>query len=312
MGLAGRHGAMGVNGRKIVFPFLVFDVDDALARIKHPMPGIAGGQHAIEHINAQCDALQQVFWRTDTHEVARFVGGQNIGDDLGHSVHIFGRLAHRKTADCIALAAVRGDGLGRDTPQFWIGTALNDREKGLFVAMYGFRRIETLDTAGQPTVRKAERVLSIFEIAGIRRTLIKGHDDVSANDALRIHHVFWGEMVARAINMALERDTFLLDFAAVRQRIYLIATTIGQDGALPSIEAMQAAHLSQRIEAGAQIKVISIAEDDLRSYVVYEFVLVYGLNGARRAHRHENGCLDSAVRSFDRGRTSAGIRVCML
>ena len=64
-------------------------------------------------------------------------------------------------------------------------------------------------------------------IAGIGGTFIKSHDDVSANDALNIDHIFRGKNVPAAINVALKVYTLFIYFSICRKGKDLVAAAIG-------------------------------------------------------------------------------------
>jgi hypothetical protein len=58
---------------------------------------------------------------------------------------------------------------------------------------------------------------------------------------------------------------------------------------------MQTTSFVQDVEAGAQVEVVRIAEDDLGLHIVGKVALLHRLHGASRPDRHENGCFNSAV-----------------
>ncbi len=104
--------------------------------------------------------------------------------------------------------------------------------------------VEAVAAALEPAVREAEGVFGVFVLAGVGRTFVKGHDDVRSNFPLDVHRPLRGENVAGAVNMRFEGDAFLLDFSLRSKRIDLIASTVGEDGALPAVEFMQTASRS--------------------------------------------------------------------
>ncbi len=195
MGAARVYGAGRVNGRKISLPFLVSDIDDPFRSIEHPVPGVAGRQHAVEHINSPGDAFQNIFGRPDPHEVAGFVFRENFCHQFCHCIHILRRFAYGESAYSVALAPMSSDGFGRDFSQLRIGAALNDWEKSLLVAINRFGVVEAFDATLQPAMCEAERFFGVLEIARVGRTLIEGHNNVGADDALDVHHIFWRENV---------------------------------------------------------------------------------------------------------------------
>ena len=79
--------------------------------------------------------------------------------------------------------------------------------------------------------------------------------------------------------------------------INLKAARVGEHGARPADEAMQAAHAPNRLVSGPQIKMIGIAENDLRAKR-FERVLRHGLHAAGGAHRHEHRRLHGLMRQM--------------
>ena len=58
---------------------------------------------------------------------------------------------------------------------------------------------------------------------------------------------------------------------------------------MPSVELMKPAGALQYIQRRAQIKVVSVAQDDLRFHVVFKLLLRYRLHTSGGAYRHEDG-----------------------
>jgi len=111
--------------------------------------------------------------------------------------------------------------------------------------------------------------------------------------------------------MALEGDALFFNFPTMGERINLKPTTIGQHGALPAIETVDATRSLQHIQAGAQVEVIGIAQADLGVDIVSKFVLVYGFYRSRCAHGHKNRGMDRAVVGLDLSGAGAGVGVGM-
>ena len=79
--------------------------------------------------------------------------------------------------------------LGSILTQVFIGTALNDREQRLVVAIQGLGLVESLDATLKPTLSESKAVLGIFIIALTRRALVERHHDVGTNHTLGVHHI---------------------------------------------------------------------------------------------------------------------------
>ena len=88
----------------------------------------AGRQNTIEDVDAARDAVDQVFGGADSHQVARFVFGQQRRDHIQRVVHLLLGLAHRESADGDAGRIERSDKLCGLSPQVRLDAALHDPE----------------------------------------------------------------------------------------------------------------------------------------------------------------------------------------
>ena len=77
-------------------------LDVAVTRVQPAVARIARRQHAVEHVDAVADRLDDVFRRADAHQVARLVVRQPRRDMGFDAAHCLLRLADRQTADRIA------------------------------------------------------------------------------------------------------------------------------------------------------------------------------------------------------------------
>ncbi len=148
-------------------------------------------------------------------------------------------------------------------------------------------------------------------VGGVLRALIEGHDDVGAEADLRGHGALWAEEVRGAIEMRAKGDAFLGDFAQIVQAEHLEAAGIGEDRARPCHETVQASELADGLDSRTQIEVISVAEKNLNPEFL-ENILRHGFDGSYRAHGHEHGGLDGAVRraeAADSGLLAGGLDV---
>ena len=155
-------------------------------------------------------------------------------------------------------------------------------------------------------------VCRVSVVAGIRGAFIQGHDDIRADFALNVNGALRGEDMAGAVDMGLEGDAFLLDFSLAAQGIDLVAAAVRENGAFPAHEFMQSARLAEDLGAGAEVEVVSVAQDDLGFDVLCQFMLVDGAHGAMGSHGHEDGCFDLAVGGFQKARPGSRSRVGML
>ncbi len=309
---AAAASTFGVDGRKIVAPFGVAHVHDPIGGVQQPMPGIAAGQHTIEHVDAQGDALQEVARRTHAHEVTGLVAGQNAADQLGHGVHFFGGLAYRQAADRIGWPLKRCDGFGRLDAQVFVGAALHDGEKGLLIAVQALGFVKMGTAALEPAMGHFHRLLGVFVFARVGRTFVKSHDDVAADDALDVDGSLRTKQVLGAVDVRLESHPFFYNFTGTTQGIDLIAAAVGENGLVPAVEFVQPPHLLQNFGTRPQVQVVSIAQDDLGLDFVHQFVLVNGFDRTSRANGHENGGFNGAMCRLNQPGSGRGLWVIVL
>ena len=214
------------------------------------MAGVAGGQHAVEHIDAQGNTFQDVDRRAHAHQVAGLILGQDLADQVGHVVHIFGRLAYRQSADGVGFAVEARDGFGGGSPQIGIGAALHNGEERLEITVETLLLVEMLAAALQPAMGHLHGVFGVAIIARVGRAFVKGHDDIAADGSLDIDGFFRREEVAGAVDMRLKGNALFFDLPVVTQRVNLVAAAIGQNGLVPAVEAVQPAGFFQHLRAG--------------------------------------------------------------
>ena len=142
---------------------------------------------------------------------------------------------------------------------------------------------------------------------GIFQALIERHHDVAAERQLDIDGGFGREQVRVAIQVRAEQHAVFGDLAQVAQAEDLEAAGIGQDGARPGHEVVQPAEFADQLVAGAQEQVIGVGQDDLGIEFVCQIALHDAFDGGLRAHRHEDGSFDDAVRGVDAAGARAGV-----
>lgn len=69
--------------------------------------------------------------------------------------------------------------------------------------------------------------------------------------------------MGRTIDMALESHSIICDLVDLSKRKHLETPGIGQDGFIPLHKLMEATQASYQFIARAEIKMISISQDDL-------------------------------------------------
>lgn len=111
--------------------------------------------------------------------------------------------------------------------------------------------------------------------------------------------------------MGAERDSVFADFAQVVQAEHLKAAGVGEDGSRPRHEAVQAAQAPDSFDAGAQVKVIRVAQKNLNAEF-FEKMLRHALDRSQRPDGHKHGSLDFAMRrkqASGAGATASGLDV---
>ena len=110
-----------------------------------------------------------------------------------------------------------------------------------------------------------------------------------------VHGRLGAEQVLAAIDVAAERHALFGDLAAVGQAEHLVAAAVRQNRSLPIHEFVQPARSLQHLGAGAEVQMVSIAQDDLRADVVAQIPLRYRFDRTRGSNWHENRRLDDPV-----------------
>src|SRR5579863_6485756 len=99
-----------------------------------------------------------------------------------------------------------------------------------------------------------------------------------------------------------------LDLANLREAEDLEAAAVGKNGMWPVDEAMQPAGGVDDVEAGTDVEMIRVAEDDLCPHFA-QFARVEGLDTALRADRHEDRSVNHAARGRETSEARARVRV---
>lgn len=148
--------------------------------------------------------------------------------------------------------------------------------------------------AFRPGERGVERAASAGVVGWIFGAFIKDHDDVGAEGDLDFDGAFGGKEMAAAIEVRAEVDAVGRDLAQFVEAEDLEAAGVREHGAGPADEPVQAAHAPDEFVAGAQVEVVSIAENDPRTQGL-EDVLRDSLDGTDSADGHEDRCLHSRL-----------------
>src|SRR5436309_5576141 len=153
--LAGRARTAFVQRARIAGETGVPEVEASLPRERRARPGGARREHAVEHVDAALDHLEDALGVADAHEVARLAGREERsgpGDSLEHQPPI---LADRQAAEGVAVEVELGDLLDRAAAQVGVGPALGDPEAELP------RRAGRLTLGAGPGRRAADGALEL-------------------------------------------------------------------------------------------------------------------------------------------------------
>ena len=116
----------------------------------------------------------------------------------------------------------------------------------------------------------------------------------------------------RAIDVTAEGDALLLQFAVRRKGEHLEASTIGENGTIPTVELVQATGSLNDVHAGTQIQVIGVAQNNLSLHLFLHLVHVHCLDGTYSAHRHKDGGKYVAVIGLNDTGTGFSVWICGL
>ena len=149
---------------------------------------VAGGHHAIEHVDAGGDTVEQVLGCSDAHQVARLVRGHLRRDMLQHAQHLGLRLADAQAADRIAGQFERSEPSERLIAQMLVHAALHDAEQRVRI----FAALELVATALRPAQAQLHRhARFVFSrqvtLRFVRRAFVELHHDVAVEQPLDLH-----------------------------------------------------------------------------------------------------------------------------
>ena len=250
-------------------------------------------QHAVKHVHAERNHLEQLRRSAETHRVTRLVRRQE-GRRRAHLFqHLRLRLAHAHAAHRVSGKVQRRERLRRLATQVVERRALHDGEDvmaGREKAALGGDRAAL---ARPPqTSRHGTRARVAF--AGPRRTFVDDHRDVAAEVLLDRHDLARPEKQFRPVEVRLKRHAVVPDIAQLRERENLEPAAVGQDRSVPAHKTVQPTKVADQLAARPQVEMIGVAQDDLRT----DLVQVCGrqrLHCALGADRHEDRRLDRAM-----------------
>src|SRR6266511_2150478 len=290
--------------------------DFPLAREQQAVAGGSSREDAVEQVDARRDAREQVRGRPDAHEVARLRGGEERRVARDPLPHRLGRLADGVAPERVAGQVERRRLLDRARTQVREEPALRDAEQRACAAggwtsarLLGLEHAPRLAATDEPALGPRERDLVVRAVGERRRALVERHDDVGAERLLHLDRALRRQELARAVEVRAERDALLGDLdepgprpVAPRRPLAeaedLEPAGVGEEGAAPRHEAVEAAEAAHALVPGAEEQVVGVCEHDPRAERL-EVARLERLHGGRGPHRHEHRGVDRAARGLE-------------
>jgi len=299
---AGITFAPFLNWPEVGFIETGLDVDGAFGRERRSVARDARGQNAVEHIHAARDEFDHLRGRAEAHGVSRFVRRQKRFGVLDGFHHLGFGFTDAHTADGVAVEIQRDQRLGAFFAERGVAAALHDAENKLAP------RARLFAAFGGPAHRALDSVAHFVRRGGVGGAFVEAHGDVGGEHTLDVHGFLGTEEQKRAVKMRAEFHAVLLDFANLGEAENLEAAAVGENGFGPVDELVEITGGGDDVEAGAEMEMVGVAENDLRAHLE-EFARVEGLNAALCADGHEHGRFNDAAGGREASEAGAGRRV---
>src|SRR5688500_12355929 len=182
------------------------DVELPIAGERGTLAAVARRGDAVEEIDAPRDALDEVLWEADAHEVAGFVLRQLVVNDLEHLVHLRLGLADGQSTDRVAgEISHASNGSRRIAAQVRMDAALQDRKEGLGIPHSSLLiALERRYTPSQPPLPSLARFTRERNLSLPGHHVVVLHDDVGAGCTLEGDDALRREESAGSIDVASE------------------------------------------------------------------------------------------------------------
>ena len=108
--------------------------------------------------------------------------------------------------------------------------------------------------------------------------------------------------------MRTKFDAVFFYFANFGEAENLEAAAVGENRLVPIHELVQAAGGADDVEAGPQVKVVGVAQEDLRAHLA-QLARIKRLDAGLRADGHEHGRLNDAARRGQSSEARFGARI---
>ena len=200
--------------------------------------------------------------------------------------------ADGQAADGVAVERDLGDAFGGLGAHRGHGTALDDAKEGLALRV-GFGGMVFVTLTG-PVVGALHGVADGCRVAGGEDALVEAHDDVGADAVLVGDGGLRGKEVLAAVDVGPEGNAGVVDASEGSHAEGLVPAAVGEDGAVPTHESVQAAGVVDALDTGAKVEVIGVAEDGLGSQAL-DLVEGEALDGGLGGDGHEQRRLRRTV-----------------
>src|ERR671915_267555 len=261
----------------------VAEVEAALPRQRRAGAPEPRRQHAVEHVDAAGDDLENAYRVADSHEVARPLARQERRRPRDRVEHHSAVLPHAQAAEGEAVERESGEILDGAAAKVRIGASLGDGEEELA------RSPGSVELASGPRGRRRRGELEVVpgDVSG--RTDVEAHGDVRAEAPLDVGGELGSEAGRTAIVDRTEGDAFLVrQLDRVAEGEDLETARVGEDGPVPPHEAVETAQGFDDLGTRPEIEVVRVAEED-RGAELAQAVRVEPLDGSLRADGHERG-----------------------
>ena len=241
--------------------------------------GEAGRDRAVEDVEAESDAGEQVVDVADPQQVLRGIGRQQRRGQREAPPHLL-LVAAEGAADRDPVDRSLRDRLRRLPPQVLVDAALDDPEDRLAL---GAARLVPFEAAAEPAMGALHRARRVVAVGVVRRALVEDEGDVGAELRLHLHRDLGRDEELRPVAVGAKPGSLLVDpdhravlaaprsaaaldlvgDAAVGEREDLEAAGVGDQRPLPAHEAVQAPGGGDPVRPGRDEQVVGVAEDEL-------------------------------------------------
>ncbi len=219
----GGAAAILTEGALVVHVLFVHDLQPALPRENCAVTRVSAGHNAVEQIDPSSYALEDIDWRADAHEIARFIRRHQRLDSVNDVVHDFRRFTDRQSADGVAVEvkfAYSEHVLGT---QIVVNAALINAEQHLARVDrvgQGVQPRHFITAAQQPAIGAVGGFFGVFIMGaifffiagGVRHAFIKRHGDCRAEIRLDLHGFLRAHENRLTVHMRVEMYALLRDF----------------------------------------------------------------------------------------------------